>query len=82
MASLPPNPRIVMGGNHAVPWHVLGLVDQAVDAYRLWTLNAPVGIPDRDGVTPETSFVGPGMRKHPRLSYVPSRLSPEMKPGR
>jgi acyl-CoA hydrolase len=26
-------------------------------------------------VTPETSFVGPGMRRNPRLSYVPSRLS-------
>jgi acyl-CoA hydrolase len=26
-------------------------------------------------VTFETSFVGPGMRRHPRLSYLPSRLS-------
>jgi acyl-CoA hydrolase len=42
-------------------------------------LNAPTGIPDRDGVTPETSFVGPGMRRHPRLRYLPSRLS--MVPG-
>ena len=57
-----------------MPWHVLGLVDEALDSYRLWTLNAPPGIPDREGVTPETSFVGPGMRKSPRLSYVPSRL--------
>lgn len=75
LTSLPPDPRIVVSGNHAVPWHALGLVDEALDEYRLWTLNAPVGIPDREGVTPETSFVGPGMRKHPRLSYVPSRLS-------
>jgi acyl-CoA hydrolase len=75
LRSLPPHPRVVVSGNHAVPWHTLGLVDEALDAYRLWVLNAPSGLPDRDGVTPETSFVGPGMRKSPRLSYVPSRLS-------
>ena len=75
LRSLPANPRVVISGNHAVPWHVLGLVDEALDSYRLWALNAPPGIPDREGVTPETSFVGPGMRKSPRLSYVPSRLS-------
>jgi acyl-CoA hydrolase len=75
LASLPPNPRIVVAGNHAVPWHLLGLVDEAVDEYRLWALNAPTGIPDRDGVIPETAFVGIGMRRSPRLSYVPSRLS-------
>jgi len=75
LRSLPANPRVVVSGNHAVPWHTLGLVDEALDSYRLWTLNAPPGMPDRDGVTPETSFVGPGMRKSLRLSYVPSRLS-------
>ena len=75
LRSLPANPRVVVSGNHAVPWHVLGLVDEALDGYRLWTLNAPPGMPDREGVTPETSFVGPGMRRSPRLSYVPSRLS-------
>ena len=75
IASLPLNPRVVVGGNHAVPWHVLGLLDETLDEYRLWSLNAPAGIPDREGVTPETSFVGAGMRRNPRLSYVPSRLS-------
>jgi acyl-CoA hydrolase len=75
LRSLPADPRVVVSGNHAVPWHVLGLVDEGLDQYRLWSLNAPGGIPDREGVTPETSFVGPGMRRHPRLSYVPSRLS-------
>jgi len=75
IGSLPLNPRVVVGGNHAVPWHLLGLVDEALDEYRLWSLNAPAGIPDRDGVSYETSFVGAGMRRHPRLSYVPSRLS-------
>ncbi|MDX6356971.1 MAG: hypothetical protein QOH37_25 [Nocardioidaceae bacterium] len=75
LRSLPGNPRVVVSGNHALPWHTLGLVDEALDEYRVWVLNAPPGLPDRDGVTPETSFVGPGMRKNPRLSYVPSRLS-------
>ncbi len=75
LRSLPPNPRIVVGGNNAVPWHTLGLIDESLDTYRLWALNAPSGVPDREGVTLETAFVGPGMRKSPRLSYVPSRLS-------
>lgn len=72
---LPPNPRVLVSGNHATPWHTLGLVDAALDSYRLWALNAQRGLPDRDGVVLETSFVGPGMRRSPRLSYVPSRLS-------
>jgi acyl-CoA hydrolase len=70
LASLPPNPRVVVGGNHA-----LSLVDSALDSYRLWMLNAQKGIPDRDGVCYETPFVGPGMRHHPDLCYVPCRLS-------
>jgi acyl-CoA hydrolase len=65
----------VTSGNHAVPFHALKLLDAAVDEYRLWMLNAPAGLPDREGVTHETPFVGVGMRKSPRLSYVPCRLS-------
>lgn len=75
MRTLPDNPRVVVSGNHATPWHTLGLVDAALPAYRLWALNGQPGLPDRDGVVLETSFVGPGMRRSPRLSYVPSRLS-------
>jgi len=75
IGSLGSNPRVVVAGNHAVPWHVLGLLDEALDEYRLWSLNAPAGVPDREGVTLETSFVGVGMRRSPRLSYVPARLS-------
>jgi acyl-CoA hydrolase len=73
--SLPANPRVVVSGNHAVPFHTLKLVDAALDEYRLWVLNAPVGVPDREGVTFETPFVGVGMRGSARLSYVPCRLS-------
>ncbi len=79
LAALPADPRIVVTGNHATPWHTLGLVDAALASYRLWVLNGQPGLPDRDGVVLETSFVGPGMRRSPRLSYVPSRLS--MVPG-
>ena len=32
-------------------------------------------MPDREGVTLETCFVGPGMRRSPQLRYIPSRLS-------
>lgn len=73
--SLPPDPRVVVSGNHATPRHLLAQVDEAVPAYRLWALNGQVGLPDREGVTFETPFVGPGMRRSPRLSYVPCRLS-------
>ncbi len=75
LAALPANPRVVVSGNHATPWHTLAAVDAALPAYRLWALNGQPGLPDREGVTLETSFVGAGVRRSPRLSYVPSRLS-------
>ncbi len=75
LAALPPNPRVVVTGNHATPWHTVKLVDDALDEYRLWALNGQPQLPDREGVVLETSFVGPGQRRSPRLSYVPSRLS-------
>jgi acyl-CoA hydrolase len=74
-AQLPGEPRLVASGNHVAPLHVLSVLDQSVAEYRLYMLNAPRGIPDREGVTYETSFVGAGMRDHPRLAYFPSRLS-------
>lgn len=75
LADLPDDPRVVVTGNHATPGHLLGSVDGLLPAYRLWMLNAQAGIPDRDGVVLETPFVGPGMRRSPRLRYTPSRLS-------
>lgn len=69
------DPRVVVSGNGGVPWALLRAVDAALPAYRLHMLNAPTGVPDRPGVTYETTFVGAGMRRHPALSYVPSRLS-------
>lgn len=72
---LPGVPRVVASGNFATPLRVLGLLDAKVSDYRLFVLNAQVGIPHRDGVTLETPFVGPGMRGAPMLRYFPCRLS-------
>ena len=69
------HPRVVVSGNHATPWPLLEVVDATVETYRLWALNAQPGLPDRDGVTLETCFVGPGMRGSPHLRYLPARLS-------
>jgi acyl-CoA hydrolase len=72
---LPPNPRVVVSGNFAHPRTALGVFDRELPEWRLWTLNPQRGLPERDGITPETAFVGPGMRKNPRLRYIPCRLS-------
>ncbi len=68
-------PRVVVSGNHATPRTTLGVLDGTLAGYRLFALNAQPGFPSRDGVLPETCFVGPGMRGLPRLRYVPARLS-------
>ena len=75
LARLPENPRIIASGNFATPRTLLDLVDAQVSSYTLHMLNAQPGIPDREGVTYESCFVGSGMRSSPRLRYVPSRLS-------
>jgi acyl-CoA hydrolase len=75
LRGLLPNPRVVVSGNFAAPGITLDLVDRNVPEWRLWILNPQLGLPERDGITPETPFVGPGMRKNPRLRYVPCRLS-------
>jgi acyl-CoA hydrolase len=72
---LPDEPRIVVSGNFATPWHLVSEIDRLLPTYRLWALNGQPGLPDREGVVLETSFVGAGMRHSPRLRYVPSRLS-------
>ncbi|MDN5790908.1 MAG: acetyl-CoA hydrolase, partial [Micrococcales bacterium] len=75
LRGLPDNPRIVVSGNLATPWEALWAVDETVPRYVLHTLNAARGLPERNGVVAETSFVGTGTRRHSGLHYIPSRLS-------
>ena len=75
LANLPDNPRIIASGNFATPNTLLKVADENISAFRLHMLNAQPGIPDREGITYESAFVGAGMRRHPRLEYIPSRLS-------
>ena len=75
LANLPENPRIIASGNFATPNTLLKAADENISEFRLHMLNAQPGIPDREGITYESAFVGAGMRRHPRLEYIPSRLS-------
>jgi len=75
LGALPQNPRVVASGNFAAPQTLLKALDESVPEFRLHMLNAQPRIPDRPGVTYESAFVGAGMRRHERLTYVPSRLS-------
>lgn len=68
-------PRIVVSGNFASPVELVDAVVSALPRCHLHVLNAQPGLTMHDGVIPETTFVGPGFRRHPRLSYVPCRLS-------
>jgi acyl-CoA hydrolase len=75
LANLPDNPRIIASGNFATPNTLLKAADENISEFRLHMLNAQPGIPDREGITYESAFVGAGMRRHSRLEYIPSRLS-------
>jgi acyl-CoA hydrolase len=76
LASLPwPEPRVVAGGNFATPRRLLEMFDSSAACYRIFVLNAQSEIPERPGVVAETPFVGPGMRNHSALDYLPTRLS-------
>jgi acyl-CoA hydrolase len=75
LPAVPEAPRVVCSGNAATPWTLVRVLDEALATYTLHLLNPQEGIPDRDGVTIETPFVGIGARASPRLAYVPARLS-------
>lgn len=72
---LPDGARVVASGNFATPQPLIDALDQSLPEYTLHMLNAHGEIPEREGVTLETAFVGPGMRGRPGLRYVPCRLS-------
>lgn len=75
LSNLPENPRIIASGNFATPKTLLKVANDSISEFRLHMLNAQPGIPNREGITYESAFVGAGMRGHPRLNYYPSRLS-------
>jgi acyl-CoA hydrolase len=76
LAALPACPRVIAGGNLASPRRLLGVLDGALERYRLFMLAAQAPLPTRAGVIFETAFVGPGMRDAgERLDYLPMRLS-------
>lgn len=75
LAQLPPRPRIIASGNFAAPHTLLGIASEQLPEFTLHMLNAQPGIPERDGITMETCFVGPAMRHSQHLRYIPSRLS-------
>lgn len=68
-------PRVVVSGNFATPKRLVDLFDTTVESYRLFILNAQEVLPNREGVVYETPFVGPAMRGHAALDYLPMRLS-------
>jgi acyl-CoA hydrolase len=74
-SSFPHIPRVIVSGNEATPFSALRILDESIESYRLFALNAQRGFPDREGVDLETTFVGPGMRNSSRLRYFPARLS-------
>ncbi|MDA8195939.1 MAG: 4-hydroxybutyrate CoA-transferase [Actinomycetota bacterium] len=69
-------PRVVFSGNFASPAFLLRLVNEALESFRLFTLNPQKIFPIKDGVELETPFVGPAFRERSDcLSYIPMRLS-------
>jgi acyl-CoA hydrolase len=75
LGALPSGVRVLASGNFATPKALLALADAHMNEFRLFMLGAQVGIPNRDGVIFESPFLGPGMRRSPRLNYIPCRLS-------
>jgi hypothetical protein len=49
LGGLPGSPRVVISGNFATPWPALRILDAAVPQYRLFAINAQVGVPHRLG---------------------------------
>lgn len=75
LQQLPKNPRVVASGNFATPHTLLQAAEESIEEFTLHMLNAQPGIPDREGIYYESAFIGEGMRRHPRLTYIPARLS-------
>ncbi|AXE38876.1 acetyl-CoA hydrolase/transferase family protein [Acidipropionibacterium virtanenii] len=75
VSTLPEAPRIVSPGGGASPLELLGALDARLERWSLFCVNAPEGVPARDGVTHETVFLGPGSRAAGQVRYFPVPLS-------
>ena len=73
--ALADNPRVVTPGSAATPREALRLIDEQLDRWTLFCVNAPLGVPTRAEVTHETIFVGPGHRHAEHVEFLPGRLS-------
>lgn len=70
----PHNPRVIVSGNAVAPAELIDVLDSVYDEMRLWSINIAIRPPMRDGITHESPFIGPGLRRAP-VEYRPSRLS-------
>ena len=68
-------PRVVLSGNFATPYTLIGALTEAIERCRVFQLNAQQSFGAHRGAICETPFVGPGMRHDPQLDYLPMRLS-------
>ena len=68
-------PRVVVSGNFATPWTLLGIVDRSLERYRAFVLNPQRGWPQREGLITESPFVGEGVRRSEHVEFLPMRLS-------
>lgn len=74
-SALPEVPRIICPGGGASPLQLLSALDSRLERWNLFCVNAPEGVPARDGVTHETVFLGPGSRAAGQVRYFPVPLS-------
>ena len=51
------NPRVVTPGSAATPLEALHLIDEQLDRWTLFCVNAPVNVPTRAEVTHETCLL-------------------------
>lgn len=68
-------PRLVVSGNFATPWELVGILDATLRRCRAFVMNPQEGWPVREGFVTESPFVGPGVRHDSSLDYLPMRLS-------
>ena len=68
-------PRVVVSGNFATPWTLLGIIDRTLERYRAFVLNPQRGWPERAGLITESPFLGEGVRRSPNVEFLPMRLS-------